>query len=174
MDLLGKLLDAPLLHGYLLMKTNVVPWVDWRLKDDARYIYALSWNGAIILPITWSIKCVECVCKSNAGGWQILQRGWHLHLPLHAKVFIWTIIINGLSLSLTLRRRGLGSGMWFFCTIPLEDNTHRFIKCSVLLIIQKYSMEIWQILTHCYLRPQHWVLLKIFQNGPNDDLKILL
>ena len=33
-----KLQDIPLLHGSLLLKTNVAPWVDWRLPDGTRLL----------------------------------------------------------------------------------------------------------------------------------------
>ena len=38
----------------------------------------------------------------------------------------------------TLKRRGLGSGTCFFCTMLLEDNPHKFIKCDTAYIIWKY------------------------------------
>ena len=33
----------------------------------------------------------------------------------------------------------------FFCTIPLEDNMHRLIKCPIMCVIWKYSSDIWQV-----------------------------
>ena len=105
--------------------------------------------------------------------WQILYRGWHFHLPFHATVFIWRVVIGGLLLRSVLKRRELGYGACFFCTIALEDNTSRFIKCPTMHIILKYLFEIWQVLTRCYLRLQQWVFAHYVQNGSNDEMEIL-
>ena len=66
----------------------------------------------------------------------------------------WRVMIVGLPLGLSLKRRGLGSNTCFFYTILLEGNTCRFIKCPITCIIWKYLSDIWQVLTCCYLRPQ--------------------
>ena len=68
--------------------------------------------------------------------------------------FIWRVMIGGLPLGSALKRRGLGFGTCFFCTVPLEDSTHRFIKCPIACTIWKYLSDIWQVLTRCYLRPK--------------------
>ena len=78
-------------------------------------------------------------------------------------------MIGGLPLDSTLKRRGLGLGTWFFCTIPLEGSTHKFIKCHITRIILKYLSNIWQILTR-YLRPQKWVFSQYVQNGPHEKI----
>ena len=74
-------------------------------------------------------------------------------LPFRAKVFIWRVTIGGSPLGSALKRRALGPDARFFHTIPLEDNTHRFIKCPIACIIWKYLLDVWQVLTRCYLRP---------------------
>mgnify|MGYP000120151806 FL=1 len=35
--------------------------------------------------------------------------------------------------------------MCFFCTIMLEDSTHRFIECLITSIIWQYLSDIWQV-----------------------------
>ena len=40
---------------------------------------SLSW-------LSPKVENVWNVCKSNARWWKILQRGWHSHLPFHAKM----------------------------------------------------------------------------------------
>ena len=65
--------------------------------------------------------------NSDHRWWQILKRSWHSKLPLVAKVFIWRVLIGGLPLGLALKRLGITTGNCFFCTIQMEDNTHRFI-----------------------------------------------
>ena len=52
--------------------------------------------------------------------------------------------------------------------------TRRFIKCPIVYTIWKYLSDIWQVLTHCCLRPQQWVLSRYVQNGSNDEMEILL
>ena len=79
-------------------------------------------------------------------------------------------MIGGLPLGSALKRQGLESCTCFFCTIPFED-IHRLIKCHIAHIIWKYLLDIWKVLTRCYLRP-HWVFSQYVQNGPNDELKI--
>ena len=64
-----------------------------------------------------------------------MQGGWHSHLAFRAKVLIWRVIIGGLLSGPSLRRRGLGLGMCCFCTSPLENNIHKFIKCPIMRII---------------------------------------
>ena len=61
----------------------------------------------------------------------------------------------------------------FFCTVPLEGSTHRFIKYPIMHIFQKYLSRIWQVLSHRYLRPQQWVFVQYVQNCLNDELDIL-
>ena len=78
------------------------------------------------------------VCKSNARWWQIPQRGWFSHLSFQAKVFIRRVMIDGFPSSSTLRRREVELGKRFFCTIPLEDYTHKIIICPIPHIIWKY------------------------------------
>ena len=56
---------------------------------------------------------------------------WHSHLLFRAKVFIWRVMIGGTPLGSALKRLGLGPSTCFFCAIPLEDITHRFIKCPI-------------------------------------------
>ena len=110
----------------------------------------------IVSSLSWlspKAENVWNVCKSNARWWQIFQHGWHSHFQFRAKVFIWRVMIGGLPLGSSLKRRRLGSGICFFCTILLEDNTHRFIKCPIACIIWKYLLDVWQVLTRCYLRP---------------------
>ena len=93
--------------------------------------------------------------------------------PFYAKVFIWRLMVGGLSIRSVLSKRGLGSGTCFFCTILLEDSIHRFINRPTVHIIWKYLIEIWQVLSHCYLRPQQWVFAQDVQNDPNVELEIL-
>ena len=100
---------------------------------------SLSWLSRKVKRL-WNLR------KSNSRWWEILQRGWPSHLPFHAKVSIWRVMIGGLPLGSTLKRRGLGSGTRFFCIIPLEDNTHRLIKCSITCISWKHLSNIWQVL----------------------------
>ena len=173
-----KLQDIPLLQGSLPLKTNFAPWVDWRLQDGTRLLQVTTnilYHHAMT-SLSWlSSKAAKLwnVCKSDARWWKILQRGWHSYLPFRAKVFIWRVMIGGLPLGSALKRRGLGSGTCFFCTVPLEDSTHRFIKCPIACTIWKYLSEIWQVLTRCYLRPQQWVFSQYVQNGSNDEMEIL-
>ena len=111
-------------------------WGEWELKDGT-HLLRLSTNilyHHVVASLSWlSFKKenVWNVYKSNARRWQILQRGWHSHLPFCAKVFIWRVIVVGLPLRSSLKRRWLGSSTCFFCNIPLEGCTHRFIKCSI-------------------------------------------
>ena len=81
-------------------------------------------------------------------------------------------MIGGLPLGSALKRQRLGSGTCFFCTVPLEDSTHRFIKCHVACTIWKYLSDIRQVLSSCYLRPQQWVFSQYVQNGSNDEIEI--
>ena len=141
----------PLLHGSLPLKTNVAPWLDWWLQDGTRliqvttiYIYILYHHA--MPSLSWlspKAEKVWNVCESNARWWKILQPGWHSHLPFHAKVFIWSVMIGGLLLGSALKGREPGSGTCFFCTIPLEDSTHRFIKCPITCTIRKYLSDVW-------------------------------
>ena len=72
-----------------------------------------------------------------------------------------------------IKSRWKGS-QYTYNTISLEDNTHRFIKCSITCISWKHLSNIWQVLTHCYLRPQQsWVFSQYVQNGPTDEPEIL-
>ena len=71
-------------------------------------------------------------------------------LPFRAKVFIWRVTIGG---------SPLGSALH----IPLEDHTHRFIKCPIGCIIWKYLSDVWHVLTHCSLMPQQWVFSRMFE-----------
>ena len=145
------------------MKTNVAPWVDWQLQDGTRLLQVATnilYHHAMA-SVSWlspNAKKLWNVCKSDARWWKILQRGWHSHLPFRAKVFIWRVVIGGLPSGSALKRRELGSGTCFFCTVPLKDSTHRFIKCPIACTIWKYLSDIWHVLTHCYLRPQQWVI----------------
>ena len=50
-------------------------------------------------------------------------------------------------------RWGLALGNNFY-TIPLDDDIHRFIKCLVTHITWKYLLDVWQVSTCFYLRPQ--------------------
>ena len=97
---------------------------------------------------------------------------WHSHLPFHAKVFIWRVMIGELPLGSALNKWWLGSTC-FFCTILLENNTHRFIKRLVAHSIWTYLSKIWQVLSRCYLMPQQWVFAQHVQNVPNDELEII-
>ena len=74
------------------------------------YIESLGWLSSKAEE-EWKIH------KSDHGWWQISQRSWHSKLPLVAKVFIWVI--------------ALAMGNCFFCTIQMEDSTHRFIQCPI-------------------------------------------
>ena len=79
----------------------------------------------------------------------------------------WALIRFGLKETRT------GVGTCFFCTVPLEDCTHKFIKCPIACTIWKYLLNIWQVLTSCYLRSQQWVFSQYVQNGSNDEMEIL-
>ena len=82
-------------------------------------------------------------------------------------------MIGGLPLGSALKTRGLAFDTCFFYTVPLEDSTHRFIKCPIACTIWKYLSDIWQVLTRCCLRPQQWVFSQYVQNGSNDEMEIL-
>ena len=123
-----KLQDIPLLQGYLPLKTNVAPRVDWWLQDGTRLLQFTTniLYYHVIALVSWlspKAKKLWNVCKSDARWWKILQRGWHSHLPFHAKVFIWRVMIGGLPLGSALKRWRLGSSTCSFCTVPLEDST---------------------------------------------------
>ena len=55
-----KLQYISLLHIYLPMRTNCMPWLDWHLKDGTQLL--------------------QDVCNLNVRWWQVLQCGWHSHL----------------------------------------------------------------------------------------------
>ena len=82
-------------------------------------------------------------------------------------------MIGGSPLGLTLNKQELGSGTCFFCIIPLEDSTHRLIKCSTTLSIRKFLPEILQVLSRCYLICQLWVFGQYAQNGRSNEIKML-
>ena len=130
---------------FAIEKTNVAPWLDWRLQDGTRLLQVTTnilYNHAMTL-VSWlspKAKKLWNVYKSNARWWNILQRGWHSHLPFHAKVFIWRVMIRGLPLGSTLKRRGLGSGTCFFCTVPLEDSTSIYIYLITFLRLHATSV----------------------------------
>ena len=77
-----KLQDIPLLQGDLPLKTNVAPWVDWRLQDGTRLLQVTTnilYHHAMA-SVSWlspNAKKLWNVCKSDARWWKILQRGWH-------------------------------------------------------------------------------------------------
>ena len=77
------------------------------------------------------------------------------------------------SLGSNLTIRGQGSFTCFYCTIWMEDNTHRFINCPIVCDIWKYLSDVWQVLTRRYLRPHEWFFSHCLQNGSNDDVEIL-
>ena len=113
------------------------------------YCIIMQWHRYLVEKV-WN------VCKSNARWWQILQCSRYTHLPFRAKVFIRRVMIGGLPLGSTLKRRGLGLYSCFFCTIPLEDiMPHRFIKPIV----------IWDL--------NNGFFSQYVQNGPNDEMEIL-
>ena len=111
--------------------------------------------------------------KFNHGWWQILQRSWHSKLSVVAKAFIWRVLIGGLPLGLALKRRGLATGNCFFCTVQMEDSTHRFIQCSIVCQIWSYISQIWQVLSQCYLTPRQWVFAQFTQVDPKLEMEIL-
>ena len=173
-----SLQGVTLLQGCLPVQSDQDPWVDWCLKGGPglltvttnilyhHSIGSLSWVSSKAQK-EWNVY------KSDAGWWQILQRSWCCTLPYKYKVFIWRVMVGGLPLGSALKRRDLGYGTCFFCTIPLEDNTHRFIQCPVAQTIWKYISEIWQVLSRCYLRPKQWVFAQYVQNRPSDDTEIM-
>ena len=45
----------------------------------------------------------------------------------------------------------------------METSTNRFIRCPVACVIWKYIVNIWQVMTHCYLMPRQWVFAQYVQ-----------
>ena len=76
--------------------------------------------------------------KYDHAWWHIVKRTRHSKLPLVAKVFISRVLIGGLPLGLTLKRHGLATGNCFFCTVQMEDTTHRLIQCPIVYHIWSY------------------------------------
>ena len=91
------------------------------------------------------------------------------HLPCHANVFIWRVIIGGLPLEETRTRVG---DLFLLHHSIRGQYMYRFIKCPIACTIWKYLSDVWQVLT-CYLRPQQWVFSQYVQNGSNDEMEIL-
>ena len=63
--------DVPLLHGSLPFKTNVAPWVDWRLKDGTHLLWVTTnilYHHAMasLSRLYPKAEKVWNVCKSNA------------------------------------------------------------------------------------------------------------
>ena len=69
-------------------------------------------------------------------------------------------MIAGLPLRLALKQHGVETGNCFFCTIQVEDNTHRFIQCSIACQIWSYNSQIWQVLHDVLLRQDRGCFLQ--------------
>ena len=145
-----------------------------------RYIFVMVTTNilchcamVIIILLSPKVENVWNVCTSNARWWQMLQRSLHSHLSIRAKVFIWRVVISGLPLGSTLKRRGLGSSMCFFCTIPFEDNAHRFIKCSVTHIIWEVLIRDLASFKLSLFEASTMSFCLVCSNGLNDELGIL-
>ena len=113
-----------------LTSINKRTFVDWLVFTGTTSLLQVTTNllyHCFVEFLGWLSSKVEeewKILKSDNGWWQILQRSWHSKLPLIEKVFIWRVLIGGLSLGLALKRRGLATGNGFFCTIQMEDSTH--------------------------------------------------
>ena len=65
---------------FAIEKTNVAPWLDWRLQDGTRLLQVTTnilYNHAMTL-VSWlspKAKKLWNVYKSDARWWKILQRG---------------------------------------------------------------------------------------------------
>ena len=66
-------------------------WGEWELKDGT-HLLRLSTNilyHHVVASLSWrspKSKKVKDVRKPNARWWQLLQPGWHFHLPFLAKL----------------------------------------------------------------------------------------
>ena len=154
-------------------------WVDWWLKDGTCLLQVtaniLYHHGmASLSGLSLKARRVWNVCKSDARWWQILQHGWHSHLPFCAKVFRWRVMKGGLPFGLTLKRWGLGSDTCFFCTIPLDDNSRSSIKIHIMHMIWNYLSDVWQISTRCYLSLNNEFLLYLSKWRAGDFVPIYM
>ena len=72
-----------------------------------------------------------------------------------------------------LKRRGLATGNCFFCTVQMEDITHRFIQCTIACEIWSYISQISQVLSRCYLTPRQWVFAQFTQVDLKSEMEIV-
>ena len=173
-----QLQNIPVMQGPLPLHTEDQPWTDWCLKGQTSFLQVTTnlLYHCSVDSLGWlSSKAEEewRIHKSDQGWWQILQRTWHSKLPLVAKVFIWRVLIGGLPLGIALKRRGLAMGNCFFCTVQMEDSTHRFIQCPIACQIWSYISQIWQVLSRCYLTPSQWVFAQFTQVDPKSEMEIV-
>ena len=116
-----QVLWRSLLNGCIPLKIQHFVCVDTLVTS--RYKYIVSSCNDIFIWISPKAEKVWNVCKSNTRCSHILQHGWHSHLPFHAKLFMWRVLISGLPLGSTLKRQGLVSGTCFFCIVVCNCNS---------------------------------------------------
>ena len=131
-----QLQNIALMQGTLPPQIGEHSWIGWCLRGQTPLLQVttnLLYHCSIESLGLLSSKAEEerKIHKSDNGWWQILQCSWRSKLPLVAKVFIWRVLTGGLPLGLALKRCGLVTSNCFFCTIQMEDNTHRFIQCLI-------------------------------------------
>ena len=139
------------MKGPLPLQTEENLWIDCCLLGDTLFLQVITniLYHCSVRSLRWLSSKVEEEWKIHNfdhGWWQFLKRSWHSKLPLVAKVFILRVLIGGSPLVLALNCRGLATGNCFFCTVQMEDSTHRFIQCLIACQIWSYISQIWQLL----------------------------
>ena len=69
-------------------------------------------------------------------------------------------INDNIDLRTLMHMRG-GGRESFFCTVQMEDSTHRFVQCPIVSQIWSYISQIWQVLLYCYFSLRQWVFAQV-------------
>ena len=173
-----QLQNIALMKGPLPLQTWEQLWIDWCLRGQMSSLQVTTnilYHCSVEFLEWLSSKADEKwkINKSDHRWWQILICSWHSKLPLVAKVFIWRVLNGGLPLGLALKCHGLATSNCFFCTVQIEDSTHRFIQCLIACQIWSYIFQIWQVLLWCYLTLRQWVFVQFTHVDPKSEMEIV-
>ena len=88
-------------------------------------------------------------------------------------MFLWCVIVGGLPLGMTLKRRHISNGTCYFYMLVEEDARHRLITCLVAKAIWVIISQIWASITRTISSPYKWVSIDEDKVTPIPSYKVV-